>query len=131
MAVLGAGLAREEHQLFGADARGIDVDDQSESCSLELAQAEVGHLDRRRLSRRQHDARTAKILAGALPRLGHLFFRQHRKPPLRTLSGGYRSASAHAAVADRTLAGALPARAIARLSLRRHRESLPSLWHLS
>ena len=45
VAMLGARLTREEHQLLGTHAVRVDVDDEFESDILEVAEAEIRHLD--------------------------------------------------------------------------------------
>ena len=54
--MLGARLAREEHELLGADALGVDVDDDLEPDVVELREPEVRHLDVRAFERSQDDA---------------------------------------------------------------------------
>src|SRR5919199_312079 len=55
VAVLRAGLVREEHQLLGAVVVGVDVGDELQALALQLAKPQVGDLDRRLLVRRQND----------------------------------------------------------------------------
>jgi hypothetical protein len=61
MAVLGAGLAREEHKLLGADTVCVDVDHQLQTGALELVQAEVGYFDVSRFFGSQRDPDTGEI----------------------------------------------------------------------
>ena len=68
VAVLGAELAREEHELLRADAVGVDVDDDLQADLLEPAEAEVGDLDRGPLGGRQDDAGVARAYAAARSR---------------------------------------------------------------
>ena len=53
--MLGAHLAGEHDELLRADAVGVHVDDDLEAVPLEVAEAEVGDLDRLALGRRQDD----------------------------------------------------------------------------
>src|SRR5918912_3880846 len=55
VAVLRASLVREEHQLLGAVAVGVDVGDELQALALQLPKPQVGDLNRRLLVRRQND----------------------------------------------------------------------------
>jgi hypothetical protein len=55
VAVLRKGLVREEHQLLGAVAVGVDVGDELQALALQLPKPQIGDLDRRLLVRRQND----------------------------------------------------------------------------
>ena len=70
MAVLGARLVREEHELLGADALRVHVDDDLQPDLVEASQPEVGHLDRLALGGREDDARLGEHRGGPLARLG-------------------------------------------------------------
>ena len=77
--MLGAGLVREEDQLLGADTLGVDVDDELEADLLELAQAEVGDLDRGDLAGRQGDPGGGQRRSGLLASVLDLALRQHAR----------------------------------------------------
>ena len=68
-------LPRQQAELFGADALGVDVRDQRKAGSLILAQAEVRDLDILALVGRQHDPGPLQILVRFLLVLLVLFFR--------------------------------------------------------
>jgi len=77
VAVLGAGLVREQHQLLRADALRVDVDDDLGAEMFEVAQAEVDHLDLRPFRRRDHQPGCGEHLGGAITRLSNLSCGQH------------------------------------------------------
>ena len=67
VAVLGAGLPREEHELLRAVAVGVHVDDDLEPELVEPGEPEVGDLDSVALLRSQRRARGGEDLGGAAP----------------------------------------------------------------
>ena len=86
--MLGARLAREEHELLGADAVRVHVDDELEPDLVEARQTEVGDFDRLALGRVQHDAGFGKRCRGSLPGRAELLLRQHvshRRQPVAGL----------------------------------------------
>ena len=81
MQVLGTRLTREEHELLGADALRVDIDDDLEPDLVELREAEVGHLDRAAFVRRQHDSGLGKRCRRSLSRCTELLSREHVRAP--------------------------------------------------
>src|SRR5207248_5788907 len=70
MAMLGARLSREEHELLRAHAFRVHVDDELQPDLLELPEPEVCNLQLFALGRREHDARVREHLRRFLARLG-------------------------------------------------------------
>src|SRR6478752_7039959 len=62
--VLRAGLARVEHELLGAVAVRVDVDEQLQADLSQPAEAEVGDLDLGALTVRQLDSRGGELIRG-------------------------------------------------------------------
>ena len=104
MAVLGAGLAREEHELLRADAVGVRVDDHLEPELLEPGEPEVGDLDSVALLRCQHDPRGVEGLGGAPSGGVDLALRQRHV----SLGGSRGRASSTGPIVPRILARAAP-----------------------
>src|SRR5574340_252014 len=107
MAMLGAGLPRQQHQLLRAVAIGVDVDHEFEPGVPEIAEPEVGHLEVRSLLRRQHQAGRLQHGRGPRLRLLELLSGQHATrllarpcatrpgfPPIPTPPAGGRGAGA-------------------------------------
>src|SRR5205823_6438687 len=75
--VLRTGLAREEHQLLGTVAVGVDVGDERQALALQLPEPQLGDLNRRLLVRRQNDPCLAQHRHGPPPGLLSLRTRDH------------------------------------------------------
>ena len=70
--MLGARLARVEHELLRAVALRVDVDEDQQPGLAQAAEAEVGHLDRVALRVGEDDARRCELLCRVGPRLALL-----------------------------------------------------------
>lgn len=75
--MLRAGLAGEHHDLLGADALGVDVDDDLQPRSIELSEAEVGHFDAVALFIGEDEPRLSEQLCRPPPRVLDLIVCQH------------------------------------------------------
>ena len=81
--MLRARLAREHDELLRADPLGVHVDDDLQAPALELAEAEVGHLDRLLLGRRQHDPGLGQHRRRPVPRRGRVHSQRDGPAALR------------------------------------------------
>ena len=90
MPVLGAGLAREEHELLRADALRVDVDDDLETDLVEAGEAEVRHLDARELVRSEDDPGPGESRGRPLSRSLDLVPREHGADVTPNLGAGAR-----------------------------------------
>ena len=70
--MLRARLAREEHELLGADALRVHVHDDLEADLVEPRETEVGHLDARALRRGQDDSGLGENRSRTVPRCRRL-----------------------------------------------------------
>ena len=78
MAVLGAGLAREEDQLLGAIAVSVDIHHQFEAGLFKFAQAQLGHFDILALFRSDDNPSLRQHSGSAFLGQLHLTTRDHR-----------------------------------------------------
>src|SRR5581483_1314369 len=85
VAVLRALLARQEQQLLRAVALGVHVGEQDEPVAVEVAEAEVGHLDL--LAGREDDARLGELGGGARPDRGSVDHAAPAPSTARTTNG--------------------------------------------
>ena len=85
MSVLGARLAREEHELLGADTVGVHVDDQLEPDLVEPREAEVRDLEVTTLLLGQDDAALGERRGRTRPRCTELVLREHPDSPFERM----------------------------------------------
>ncbi len=86
MPVLGAHLSREHHELLRADAIGVHVDDDLEALAFQVAEPEVGDLDRVTLGGREHDPRLREHCRCPFARAGGVHYRTRTASPLSALA---------------------------------------------
>ena len=85
MPVLRTGLAREENQLLGAIAVGVDVDHDLQPGSLQVAEAEVRDLDSASFLLRQRDALPLQDRRRSRPRLARTHALAHSARSSRSI----------------------------------------------
>src|SRR5262249_8071479 len=82
MTMLGAGLARQHSQLFGAHALGIHVDQYPEARLLKLPQPEIDDLDALLLGRRNDQPCLLEMVHRLLLAAVHFILGEHAGPPI-------------------------------------------------